>query len=78
MRGLFGLVGLLLVVAIVGVLVRKQLAPGGGPAASIVPAIPGQPAPTGTVADQSRQVQDQMKKAVEGAMQQPRPMPDGQ
>jgi hypothetical protein len=75
-------VGLLLALAIVGVVVKKQLsaiqqpvpalAPAGGlPGATTDPA-----APPATVREQSQQIQQQYKHAVEGAMQQPRPMPD--
>ena len=67
MRGLFGLVGLLLVVVIVGLLVRKTLAPATLPTApgteSVVPANPAQ---------QRRQIQDQFKQDLEKALQQPR------
>ena len=67
MRGLFGLIGLLLVVVIVGVLVRKQLAPTQLPTApgtgSVAPASPAQ---------QSRQIQDRFKQDLERALQPPR------
>jgi hypothetical protein len=82
MKGIFGLVGLLLALAIVGVVVKKQLsaiqtpvpalAPVGGlPGAAADPA-----ASPATVREQSQQMQQQFKQSVEGAMQQPRPMPD--
>jgi uncharacterized protein YcfJ len=74
MRPVFSVLSLLLVVAIIGVLVKKQLG-GGTPRA--VPAVAGAPAdvpppPTGTP---QQQVQ-QMQKAVEQSLQQARPMPE--
>ncbi len=85
MRAIFGVLGLLIALAIVGVLAKKQLAttrqavpalavpaPAGADAANT----PSQP--TGTVREQSQQIQQQYKNAVEGAMQQARPVPDGQ
>jgi hypothetical protein len=67
MRGLFGLVGLLLVVVIVGLLVRKQLAP------TQLPAAPGAESPgPGNPAQQSREIQEQFKQDLEKALQQPR------
>ena len=77
MRIVFGIVGLVVALAIVGVLVKKQLAG----THAVVPAlqIPGvapASAPTGTVREQSQQIQQQYKQALESAMQQPRPMPD--
>lgn len=78
MRGLFSLVGLLVVLALVGTLVKKQMT-------SVSVSVPSQPMPaeipalatsaTGNVAQQSQQIQQQVKQAVEGAMQ-ARPMPD--
>ena len=67
MRGIFSVIGLLLVVVIVGLLVRKQLAP------SARPTVPGaeSAAPANPV-QQSRQIQDQFKKDLEKALQQPR------
>ena len=81
MKGIFGLVGLLLSLVIVGVLVTKQLTPN----QQIVPV---QQAPTAagpqsaasapatTVREQSQQVQQQYKQAIEEALQQPRSVPD--
>ena len=66
MRGAFGLISLLLALAVVGLLVKKHMA-------STAVAVPGVP-PTAAV--QSQQVQQQVKQAMEAAMQQPRPMPD--
>lgn len=68
MRALFGIVSLLVVLAIVGVLARKQL---GGATAVVPGATPG-----ATPQQQSQQVQQQFKQSVEGAMQQARPMPE--
>lgn len=71
MRAVFGMVGLLMVVAIVGVLAKKQLGAGVAPAAA--GAVPGAAAPA---ASPQQQVQ-QFQQAVEGALQQPaRAMPD--
>lgn len=74
MRAWTGIVSLLVVLAIVGVLVKKQLAA----TQASVPALqaPGQPAPTGNVREQSQQVQQQIKQQVEGLMRQARPMPE--
>lgn len=69
MRAMFSIVGLLIVVAIVGLLAKKQLTAGvvprgDGASAASAPATPQQ------------QVQ-QYKQSIEGAMQQStRPMPD--
>ena len=77
MRVVFGMVGLVVALAIVGVLVKKQLAS----TRAVVPSlqIPGAApasAPTGTVREQSQQIQQQYKQALDAAMQQARPMPD--
>lgn len=82
MKGIFGFVGLIVALAIVGLVVRKQLAstqqalPQLAPAAGVaVPgASPGAPAPT--VREQSQQIQQQVRQATESVMQQPRPMPE--
>ena len=76
MRMGFGLIGLVLALAIVGILVKKQLAA----THTVVPAlqIPGAApasAPTGNVREQSQQIQQQYKAALESALQQPRPEP---
>lgn len=81
MKGLFGFVGLLLALAIVGVLVKKQLGALQQPVPALSVPAPGagtgNPAPPpATVREQSQQIQQQYKQAVEGAMQQARPMPD--
>jgi len=73
MRMVFGVLSLLFVVAVIGLLAKKQLgavtAPPGaaqGAASSAAAAAPVTP---------KQQVQ-QFQQAVEGAMQQARPMPD--
>ncbi|MDD2846434.1 MAG: hypothetical protein PHT57_15950 [Rhodoferax sp.] len=85
MRAVLGIVSLLLVLATVGLLAKKQLvasptrvpvvqpasdAPGAGAAAPTAPAA--------TARAQSQQVQQQVQQTVEGLMQQARPMPDGE
>jgi hypothetical protein len=83
MKGVFGLVSLLLVLAVVGLLAKKQwssvsaiklpsvTSPANNDAAN-PPAI----TPGGTAQQQSMQIQQQIKAAAEAALQQPRPMPD--
>ena len=71
MRAVFGVVGLLVVLAIVGVLAKKQMA-----AVTTAPAgMTGLPA-SATPQQQSQQIQKQIGQAVENTMQQARPMPD--
>jgi hypothetical protein len=71
MRVIFGALSLLIVVAIVALLAKKQLgaavAPASGPASAA-----GVTVPSGTP---QQQVQ-QFKQSVEGALNQPRPMPE--
>ena len=73
MRFFFGLIGLVVVLAIVGTLVKQQHAS----QKAVVPAlqVPGAPAPTGNVREQSQQIQQQYKQALDAALQQPRPEP---
>ncbi|RZI97629.1 MAG: hypothetical protein EOP78_00305 [Variovorax sp.] len=71
---IFGLVGLLLALVIVGLLVKKQFTTLAAPS---LPPVPGATAaPGGTAKDQSQQIQQQYKQAIDAAMQQPRKMPD--
>ena len=77
MRGMLGLVGIVLALALVGVLVKQQMG-----AAAVVPAMPSAasvsvPAtvPGATAQEQSLQLQQQVKQSVEGAMQAPRGEP---
>ena len=77
MRGVLGMVGLVVALAIVGVLAKKQLASTQAVVPSLqVPGAAPVPAPTGSVREQSQQVQQQYKQALESALQQPRPLPD--
>ncbi|HSV45324.1 MAG TPA: hypothetical protein VLJ58_05985 [Ramlibacter sp.] len=71
MRMVFGVLSLLVVVAIIGVLAKKQLSAGVAP----LPKVEGVPAAATPAATPKQQVQ-QFQQAVEGAMQAPRPMPE--
>lgn len=83
MRGIFSVVGLMIVLAVVGVLVKKQLN-----APPLIPASferPGQlesvrtppTAATGTSPQvASQQLQQQIRQSIDASMQQARPMPD--
>lgn len=76
MKGLFGLVGLVVVLALVAWLTQRQLT-----AMAPVPAMPGAASGTAsgaTVREQAQGVQQQTRQAVEALMQQPRPAADGQ
>ena len=80
MRGLFGIVGMLITLAIVGVLAKKNLSSlSGAPtpaAASAGVALP-TTTPGATVKEQSQQIQQQVKSQVEAAVQQaPRDVPE--
>jgi multidrug efflux pump subunit AcrB len=72
MRMIFGVLGLLFVVAIVGVLAKKQLGTATAPAAAVPAATGAVATPAGTPQLQVQQAQ----QAVQDAMQQARPMPD--
>ena len=79
MRAIFGIISLLLVLVIVGSLVKKQLSVQTAPLQNLPtptsePAAPNATAPT--VREQSQQIQQQVKQAVEAQMQQARPMPE--
>ena len=81
MKGVFGLVGLLIALALVGLLVKKQLAATQQAIPALqLPAVQGEAgpdaAPATTVKEQSRQIEQQYKQAIEGAMQKSRPVPD--
>jgi hypothetical protein len=75
MRGAFTVLSLLVVVAIIGVLVKKQMGSLTGPAA--MPVVPGAAAPApGAPPLTPKQTVQQFERAVQGQMQQARPMPD--
>ena len=69
MRAIFSVLGLLLVVAVVGFLAKNQLKAGVAPAAT---GTAGTSAPAATPQQQVKQ----FEQAVQGAVQQARPMPD--
>ena len=77
MRTGFGLIGLLLALALVAVLVKKQI---GATRVAVPPAVQGLPAPAegaaSTVRAQSQQVQQQVKQQMDALMQQPRTLPE--
>ena len=76
MKAVFGIVGLLVVLVIVGLLARKQIA-------GVAPAPPAPVPSVGTPSDTAakpagspaHQV-EQVRRSVEGLMQQPRPLPE--
>lgn len=73
MRGLFGVVGLLLTLAIVGVLAKKNLSS----VTSVAPPAGMASAPAGaTVKQQSQLTQQQVQQNVEALVQQVRPIPE--
>lgn len=84
MRSVFGVLSLLLVVAVIGFLAKKQMSSvneiklpdpsavsAGNPASQTNPV-----SAPGNVQQQSQQIQQQFKAAAEAAVQQARPMPD--
>ena len=80
MRAIFGIVSVLLVLVIVGSLVKKQLSVQTAPLQNLPNSSPTPAAATpasanATVRDQSQQIQQRVKQAVEAQMQ-ARPMPD--
>jgi hypothetical protein len=73
MRGLFGVVGLLVALAIVGVLAKKNLSS----VTTVAPPAGMASAPAGaTVKQQSQLIQQQVQQSVEATVQQARPMPE--
>jgi len=74
MRALFGVLSLVLVVAVIGFLARKQLSSVAAP--PLAPALPGSTATTDAKPATPQQTVQQFQQAVQGQMQQPRPMPD--
>jgi preprotein translocase subunit SecF len=78
-KSIFSILGLLIVVAITGFLIKKQF--GVGSEISIKPQDGSQiSVPTTTLGataqQQSQQIQQQVKQSMEAAMQQTRPIPD--
>lgn len=71
MRAIFGALGLLIVVAIIGSLAKKQLTAGVAPPAPAVEGIAASPAP----ATPKAQV-EQFKQNIDAAAAQTRPLPD--
>ena len=75
MRAIFGVLSLLLVLAVVGLLVKKQLVSTQQALPALtLPSAPSKPA--GTVQEQSQEIQQQYKQALDAAVQQARPVPD--
>ena len=79
MKSIISILGLLIVVAIVGILAKKQFGATSETTAKpqegsqiLVPAT----TPSATPQQQSQQIQQQVKQSVEAAMQQARPVPD--
>jgi hypothetical protein len=79
MRGIFSIVGLLVAVAVVGMLAKKQLHSVADlhpmPQNDTTILLP-TTAPGATVQQQSLQIQQQLKKSVEDSLQQTRAVPD--
>ena len=76
MRGIWGLVGLVVTVVIVMLLVNKQLTSGTKATVEQLQKSTGvTPTETATVRQQSQQIQQQYKQSLDAAMQPP-PMPD--
>lgn len=76
MRVTFGVLCLLIVVAVVGMLVRKQLGTMAPSAAPVSAGAPGGAIPTAAITPKEQM--QQFQKALQGAMQQPRPMTEDQ
>jgi predicted lipid-binding transport protein (Tim44 family) len=77
MRAIFGILGLVVALGIVGWLARTQLASNRQAIPSLaVPGAAPASAAAASVREQSQQIQQQVKQSVEAAMQQARPMPD--
>ena len=72
MRMVFGVLSLLFVVAIIGILAKKQLSAG------VAPQVPAAAGASGTpaLAGSPKQQVQQFKQAVEAQVNQPRPMPE--
>ena len=74
---IFGLLGLVAALVIVGLLVKQQLRTTRVPVPALAAPGASAPAPAGTVREQSRQIQQQYQDALDAAMKaQPRDLPD--
>ena len=77
MRAIFGVLSLLIVLAAIAFLVKKQQAP---PLLKTVPADASVILPTpdqgATAQQQSQQIQQQVRQSLDSALQQARPMPE--
>ena len=73
MRALFGVLGLLVVVLVIGLLAKRQLGSMAGP--PVMPGLAGASAPS-VAAPAPQQTVQQFQQAVQSQMQQARPMPD--
>jgi hypothetical protein len=67
MRAIFGVVSLLVVLAVVGLLVSRQLK---AVSSAVAPAAASAPAPTGTLREQSQQLQQRVVTDVSKALEQ--------
>ncbi len=81
MKGLFGIVSLLLALVIVGLLIKQQLGVTRLATPTLAPSAPASSVPNTdtaniTVRQQAVQTQQQYKQALEAAMAQPRAEPD--
>lgn len=76
MKGIFGLVGLLLTLAVVGVLVKKQLATSSQGVPALQAPVPAGADSAGAPKASAQPVQEQYRQALEAAVQAPRAMPD--
>ncbi len=73
MRIMFGLMGLVVVLAVVGILSKKQLGAVSNITVPQTTEVPMTVDPNASVKAQSQQIQNQVKQQLENAMQQARP-----
>ena len=78
MRAIFGVLSVLLVLAVVALLVKKQLVPSQQalPAPVLVGTESAPTSPVGLPQASPQHIQQQYKQALDAAMQQARPVPD--
>lgn len=69
MRALFGVVSLLVALAVIGVIASRQLKAGIAPLAPTADTAASAPAPAGTPAQQSQQLQSQVKDDIAKAFE---------